>query len=73
MEIGRFVTLVNNDKTKVVNWGEKGRTWANNDLWSSGIEDLLPDKVAFGLGLTGVDEDNFLAKSGFKNPNKLAG
>jgi len=37
LKISGFVALVNNNKAEIVNWREKGRTRADNNLWGGGI------------------------------------
>ena len=71
MIIGRLVGFIDNNKAKVVNWGEKGGTRANNDMRFGRSEELFPDKMALGFGLARMDEDNMATKGGIKNGDKL--
>ena len=73
MIIRRLVALVDNDEAKIVNRGKKGRTRPYYNMWFVGsLEEVFPDLVAFGFGLTGVNQSDILTKSFRKNPNKLA-
>lgn len=36
LRIGRFVSLINDDKPKVFYWRKKGRAWTDNDFWGIG-------------------------------------
>ena len=71
MVVGGFVGFVDDDEAKVVNWGEKGGARTDNDMRFSGSEELFPDKVAFGFGLAGVDENNMATKGGVENGDEL--
>lgn len=56
--IGRLVSFVDNDKTEIFNWGEEGGAWADNYARLLTFEGFLPEVMANGLGLFGVEQDN---------------
>ena len=56
--IGWFVRLIDNNEAEVFNGGEEGAAWADNDLRSSCLKRFLPELMANGFGLLGMEQDN---------------
>lgn len=71
LEIGGFVGFVDDDETKVFDGGKKGGTGADDDKGRFCLEDVLPLEVAFGLGESGVEEDNLVWEVLLKDGDKL--
>lgn len=71
MIIGGFVSLINDDKAEIVDWGKKSRAGTDNNVRLGGIKKFFPNKVTLGFGLTGVNKSDMLAKSGTKDRNEL--
>lgn len=65
------MSFINNNKAKIVNWGEKGGARANNDMRFGRSEELFPDKMAFGFGLARMDENNMATKGGIEYGDEL--
>ena len=53
--IGGFMSLINNNESKIFKGGEKGRTRADDDAGGGGKEKLFPDLMTFRFGLFGVN------------------
>ncbi len=65
------MSLIDNNKAKILKGGKEGGTGADDNEWLSGGENLFPDTVARSLSLLGVNEDYFFIKSVAENLNEL--
>ena len=71
LKIGGIVGFVDNNEAEIREGGEKGRARPDNDNRGGGLKTLLPNLVALGFSLTGVDDDSAAGEGSFKNLDEL--
>ena len=56
--IGWFMCFVDDDEAEILDRGKEGRTRADDDARMVAFECGLPEMMADGLGLLGVEQNN---------------
>ena len=73
LEVGGFVSFVDNDETEVFEGSEEGGAGADDDLGLVGVEEVFPGEMTFGFGLFGVEEGDLGFEGGFEDLDELGG